>query len=298
MRKLWFVAAGALLVSGCGTSDPAATSSDAPATTASTATADSSGDVPPARSVGVSAATKEVIAEYNKAYEDFTSWYREASDEEKRDAQSKAPKREAFTDRLMELVKHKPEASDAAEALAWVANSRVKDSGEALDLLLKHHANHESISKVVPGLAFDTGEASEKRLRELARSAPNEKVKGLATLALAQYLTNVPRMQKMVADNPQAAEFYADKIGYLNSFKENQEELESLYQTVIDNYASITQERGGTLGEAAEGALFAMRNLKVGKEVPEIEGADLDGVAFKLSDYRGKVVLLDFWGNW
>ena len=31
---------------------------------------------------------------------------------------------------------------------------------------------------------------------------------------------------------------------------------------------------------------------------PEIAGEDLAGVAFKLSDYRGKVVLLDFWGYW
>jgi peroxiredoxin len=28
---------------------------------------------------------------------------------------------------------------------------------------------------------------------------------------------------------------------------------------------------------------------------PEIQGVDADGAAFKLSDYRGKVVLLDFW---
>ena len=38
--------------------------------------------------------------------------------------------------------------------------------------------------------------------------------------------------------------------------------------------------------------------LAVGKPAPEIEGEDIDGMAFKLSDYRGKVVLLDFWGNW
>jgi peroxiredoxin len=31
---------------------------------------------------------------------------------------------------------------------------------------------------------------------------------------------------------------------------------------------------------------------------PEIAGEDIDGKKFKLSDYRGKVVLLDFWGNW
>ncbi|MFO1076423.1 MAG: hypothetical protein U1E73_01710 [Planctomycetota bacterium] len=30
----------------------------------------------------------------------------------------------------------------------------------------------------------------------------------------------------------------------------------------------------------------------------DIAGVDLDGVAFKLSDYKGKVVLLDFWGDW
>jgi hypothetical protein len=36
----------------------------------------------------------------------------------------------------------------------------------------------------------------------------------------------------------------------------------------------------------------------VGKEAPQVEGSDADGKKFKLSDYRGKVVLLDFWGNW
>ena len=37
---------------------------------------------------------------------------------------------------------------------------------------------------------------------------------------------------------------------------------------------------------------------KVGFLAPEIEGVDLDGTQFKLSDYRGKVVMLDFYGDW
>lgn len=36
----------------------------------------------------------------------------------------------------------------------------------------------------------------------------------------------------------------------------------------------------------------------VGDVAPPIEGPDLDGIDFKLSDYRGKVVVLDFWGDW
>ena len=48
---------------------------------------------------------------------------------------------------------------------------------------------------------------------------------------------------------------------------------------------------------------FALRSADaaapdIGEVAPEIEGEDLDGVPFKLSDYRGKVVVLDFWGNW
>ena len=47
----------------------------------------------------------------------------------------------------------------------------------------------------------------------------------------------------------------------------------------------------------AEGELHALKTLRVGKEAPEIKAGDLDGKEFKLSDYRGKVVLLDFWGH-
>jgi hypothetical protein len=48
----------------------------------------------------------------------------------------------------------------------------------------------------------------------------------------------------------------------------------------------------------ASGILFEAERLQVGMVAPDIEGADLDGVPFKLSDYRGKVVMLDFWGDW
>ena len=41
--------------------------------------------------------------------------------------------------------------------------------------------------------------------------------------------------------------------------------------------------------------LFGLRHLCVGSEAPDIEGEDQDGQRFHLSDYRGKVVLLDFW---
>ncbi len=41
-----------------------------------------------------------------------------------------------------------------------------------------------------------------------------------------------------------------------------------------------------------------VEGLEIGDTAMEINGEDIDGKKFKLSDYRGKVVVLDFWGNW
>lgn len=38
--------------------------------------------------------------------------------------------------------------------------------------------------------------------------------------------------------------------------------------------------------------------LNIGQKAPEIVGQDLDGKTMRLSDYRGMVVVLDFWGKW
>ena len=62
---------------------------------------------------------------------------------------------------------------------------------------------------------------------------------------------------------------------------------------------------GATAGTAAtewsqpaEGYVFDLEHLQNGMKAPDFEATDADGVKFHLSDYRGKVVLLDFWGFW
>jgi len=46
------------------------------------------------------------------------------------------------------------------------------------------------------------------------------------------------------------------------------------------------------------GPKFRKERLQIGMVVPNIVGEDLDGVTFEIEDYRGKVVVLDFWGFW
>jgi thiol-disulfide isomerase/thioredoxin len=53
-----------------------------------------------------------------------------------------------------------------------------------------------------------------------------------------------------------------------------------------------------TLADVAKAKLDEIENLQVGKPAPPIEGRCMDGKPLKLSDYRGKVVVLVFWGTW
>jgi peroxiredoxin len=52
------------------------------------------------------------------------------------------------------------------------------------------------------------------------------------------------------------------------------------------------------LPDLAAPLLFRIRHLSVGKPAPEIVGTDAEGRTFKLSDFRRKVVLLDFFADW
>lgn len=68
---------------------------------------------------------------------------------------------------------------------------------------------------------------------------------------------------------------------------------------VIEIYRELAEKYGDTeSGERAKGRLFRHDRLQVGMQVPDFESEDVEGVRFKLSDYTGKVIVLDFWGFW
>ena len=48
----------------------------------------------------------------------------------------------------------------------------------------------------------------------------------------------------------------------------------------------------------AESPAVQAKGPSVGTLAPDIEGVDFDGARFKLSDYRGKVVVVTFWASW
>jgi thiol-disulfide isomerase/thioredoxin len=134
------------------------------------------------------------------------------------------------------------------------------------DVLAEHYPGS---AKLVPILGRQY--ANERFLRAVLAKTPHAEVRGRATLALAERLTRMGRRTEAAAV------------------------LESLR---ADKELSKLGHHHGTLGNAADNLLFEIRHLGVGMTAPEILGQDLDKKPMKLSDHRGKVVLLVFWATW
>jgi hypothetical protein len=165
----------------------------------------------------------------------------------------------------------------AGDLVAWVAQSGgdTPVGPKAVKRLVEKYPDHAAVERVVPMVAdMEGGDAI---LREILGKDPKPKVKAAATLGLGKALAE--KVDKL-GDKPAEA----DKVAA---------EAEKLLAEAVELYKGEDAPR-----KDAEGELKAIRTLRVGKAAPEIKGPDLDGKEFKLSDYRGKVVLLDFWGHW
>lgn len=217
---------------------------------------------------------------------------------------------------LAEAYPHDPVALESLnQTVAFVNGTAFPAGGEgspgerALTLILRDHVRSERLGTVCQQVVFGFHESHETFLRAVLEMNPHREVQALACLSLAQYLND--RLHRLGIlqdqDRPDLAERYHRVFGkdYLEELQRQDraavaQEAESLFARAAEEYADVKipvtyYGSGGTVGEKANAELFQIRHLAVGKVAPDIEGEDQHGVRFKLSDYRGKVVLLDFW---
>jgi hypothetical protein len=155
-------------------------------------------------------------------------------------------------------------------------------------------------------LAGIPGPATEKILRAILDKNPDRVARGRACFGLASFFRHKAALARTVQnatasqETDLATDLGQDNVKELKKSDPNQfDKLAEQYcEQTLANFADVKHYTSKTIGDAAKGTLFELRYLTIGKAAPEIAGEDVDGTRFKLSDYRGKVVLLDFWGNW
>ena len=226
---------------------------------------------------------------------------------------------DSATTKCLELIEKNPRDPVAVEALTqiitaeywlnthtshpgWGAESR---QARAIALLLRDHVESDQLAETCKRVHFGFRQECETFLRTVLEKNPHRNVQGVACLRLAQFLANRVERLDLLKDQPELSKRYDTLYGkaYMDGLKDQDRakvisEAEAFYEQTIARYNDVNvPQYSSTAGKQAGIELFEIRHLNIGKESPEIEGRDQDGKQFKLSDYRGKVVLLYFWSE-
>ena len=223
-----------------------------------------------------------------------------------------------FARRVLEVATKEPRTAKAEKALVWLVSTfgvnRRPEAETALTILARDHAASDGLKDLLypKSVLFWYSSAAETFLRRLIASSPSLEIRGRATFQLAKLLEDraqyVRRGQLMGKSDPVYFRPLAIALDVREQLmksdpKKLEDEAAQLYQRVITDFATVKVDmRSGRspqtpLAAIAKFPLGALQRLSIGKVAPKIDGVDLDGNTMKLSDYRGKIVVLYIRGH-
>jgi len=183
-----------------------------------------------------------------------------------------------FQPKFMELAQKARGTDAGGRALLWVVRlgsdgGKPELARDAVDQMMASYVESPVMADFVGELRyadwFIGAEKCQSSLRQIAEKSPHRNVKATATFTLACVL-----------------------MGRSSDSAAARAEARKMFDTLKKDYAD------SPYAKLADSYLFELEHLQIGMVAPDFEATDQEGKPFKLSDYRGKVVVLDFWGFW
>jgi peroxiredoxin len=234
-----------------------------------------------------------------------------------------------FSPRFLALAEKYPEIETSVDCLCWClehADPMIPPGAEvyhrAVERVLRDHLASEAVLTYVKSLSrVGRGEAGpaimksqDELLRGLIEGSPHREVRGFACFVLAEghaylseniaFIRSASLAKRQRLESVMGKEVFADRLRRDPTQLKN--EAKNLFKRVRDEFGDILADevrpglrpRQVPLGILATRYLDELSNLAIGMAVPEFESVDLDGNKVRLSDLRGKVVVLDIWATW
>lgn len=233
----------------------------------------------------------EITREYDRLQRLWLSEMRLAPDAQTRDTiVAKRPDPADFAARLKRLIRTDLNQEWALKYGAWLLENDTGLSAASqrvlLDAVQAHHLKSPELGsfcvamvklndggQLPPAGKLPVRSQGMKLLEQIKQTNPSEKVQGQAALALSMMLGSMGDSPRIMAQR-----------------------IQNLREAIIK---SADVKLGNTsVADLARDELFIINYLSKGKTAPDIVGADSGGRPLKLSDYRGKVVMLVFWSSW
>jgi thiol-disulfide isomerase/thioredoxin len=239
---------------------------------------------------------KEQEAAQKKAQALFNKIQTTKDDDERKELQKKLQEQVAemkkadFGGRYLELAEKNTAAPIAVEAIAQALRNSGgpgdKTFERAMETLRKNYVNSASLNPVLRLLAYTGDAGAEQFLRDVLEKNPERAIRARAAKALFDLAEESAEFAKSLKEDKdlrqqvelrRGKEFVQKALDKGEKAHADQRELEKL---IADKYRDLIPD------------------LSVGQKAPEVVSQDINGKTVKLSELKGKVVVLDIWATW
>lgn len=193
------------------------------------------------------------------------------------------PDAEAWHPKFWAIVDRDPGSADAFDALLVILkNAEGDEELRAVEHLATRHSAAVDFARLPKILAARSTPLTQKSVERLIGDIADRKFAAWLAVDLARRLTTA---------------------SYVDMSEESQtarKEAIRLWTRCRDEFADAETSHfpAEKTKDVAGGYLFELEHLALGMKAPELIGTDAENSKFAISDYRGKVLCLIFWGFW
>ena len=191
-------------------------------------------------------------------------------------------------EKALAIAKDDPKDDTGFAAADFIVQSAAKVGGggkdveAAIALIAEHHAANAKVKDLlIPAMRL--GDGGDKLLKAVCEKGPDKDSKAIAFFLrgykIAQSLDDEEDEAKLVAKVTEATQLIEKGVQESPEAKLGRTSISEIAKKELENLKGVTL-------------------VAVGKDAPEVESVTLEGKKVKLSDYKGKVVLLDIWATW
>ncbi len=168
------------------------------------------------------------------------------------------------------------------EHMAFDDPERREIRDEVYGFLAEHYVDDLRLDRMLLGLIRFGGEGGVDLVDEVVANSSRRRLR-----ARGAFWSATERLMDVDDLNATAAER-----------AEVRDEVTRMARLVAEEYGDVEVFRGEAGGEAIRPVLYALENVTAGSVLPEAAALRIGGAEESLSQYRGSVLLLDFWATW
>lgn len=214
--------------------------------------------------------------------------------------------REMLAKEALSVANQTITSKESEELLHWIVKGggNSKAACKATELLIEHHATSPASIRQLLSYAINPTGCTPELFAGFKSASPSDGQHWIVLASSAIHQKSLLFIADELVAGGSGASPHRTRLGSELAARLVKMDLKKFEAQLIADFRDLSKQHGEkniggiTINELAEGSIFAVQHLRLGKVAKSLSGKNLDGKVVNIEDFRGKALLIDFWATW